>query len=262
MGGQRWLTDGSEQVLDSAQCRRTVGWKPYCMRSRDRPTAIIPIRHGAEEWRAPWHDGEGRERSEWRRHAIRGRALAQRMAIRTGQMPSDDTLIQIVDAALAEATRWSGQWLLCRPGCAQCCLGEFPITQLDAARLRRGLVELETRAPERAARVRQRVREAVARRTPMADDDPCAALDPETGTCDLYAARPITCRTFGPPVRCESGDLGVCELCFEGASDAEIAACEVDFDPHGLEPVLLRELEESCGVRGETSVALALSEMP
>jgi len=174
-------------------------------------------------------------------------------------MPTDDALIQIVDAALAEAARRSGPWLLCRPGCAQCCLGEFPITQLDAARLRRGLAELGTREPDRAARVRQRVREAVARQAPMADDDPCAALDPKTGTCDLYAARPITCRAFGPPVRSESGDLGVCELCFEGASVAEIAACEVDFDPQDLEPVLLRELEQTAGVHGETSVALALS---
>ena len=69
-------------------------------------------------------------------------------------MPGDDILIRIVDAAFAEAARRSGSWLLCRPGCTQCCLGEFPITQLDAARLRRGLAELETRDPERAARVR------------------------------------------------------------------------------------------------------------
>src|SRR5271163_5095456 len=112
-------------------------------------------------------------------------------------MPDDDRLIQIVDAALAEAARRSGPWLLCRPGCAQCCLGEFPITQLDAARLRRGLVELEIREPDRAARVRRRAREIAARLTPMTDDDPCAALDQETQTCDLYGARPITCRTFG-----------------------------------------------------------------
>jgi len=176
-----------------------------------------------------------------------------------GNMPNDDTLVQIIDAALAEATRRSGSWLLCRPGCAQCCLGEFPITQLDAARLRRGLAEMGAREPQRAARVRRRVQQAVARQTPMADDDPCAALDPETGTCDLYAARPITCRTFGPPVRCESGDLGVCELCFEGATDAQIAACEVEFDPQGLELEVLREFEETAGVRGETTVALALS---
>lgn len=174
-------------------------------------------------------------------------------------MASDDSLIQIVDAALAEAARRSGPWLLCRPGCAQCCLGEFAITQLDAERLRRGLAELETRDSWRAARVRRRAREAAARPEPMADDEPCAALDPETGTCDLYASRPITCRTFGPPVRCESGDLGVCELCYEGASEAEIAACEVEFDPQDLEPALLREFEERSGLGGETTVAAALA---
>ena len=55
----------------------------------------------------------------------------------------DQTLIQIVDSALAEATRRSGRWLVCRPGCTQCCIGAFPINQLDALRLRRGLAELE-----------------------------------------------------------------------------------------------------------------------
>jgi len=176
-------------------------------------------------------------------------------------MPEDWQLIQIVDAALAEATRRSGSWLLCRPGCAQCCLGEFSITQLDAERLRRGLADLHAREPQRAARVRQRAHELVARLTPMADDEPCAALDPETGTCDLYAARPIMCREFGPPGRCESGDLGVCELCFEGATEAEIAACEVEFDPEGLEAALLTELQEKTDRHGETTVALALVEL-
>jgi Fe-S-cluster containining protein len=174
-------------------------------------------------------------------------------------MRGDDALIQIVDAALAEAARKSGPWLLCRPGCAECCMGEFAITQLDADRLRRGLAELEAREPERAARVRQRAREAIARYPVFADEEPCAALDPETGTCDLYVARPITCRTFGPPARVGSEAVGVCELCFQGASDAEIAACEVEFDPEGIEGVLLVELAEKTGLRGETTVAMALA---
>lgn len=174
-------------------------------------------------------------------------------------MPTDTDLIQIVDAALAEAARRSGPWLLCRPGCAQCCLGEFPITQLDAIRLRSGLAELTIQDPPRAARVRQRVRASAARPEPVSDDEPCPVLDPETGTCDLYAARPMTCRTFGPPVRTESGDLGVCELCFDGAAESEIAACEVEFDPQGLEPLLIREWEEAGGAPGETTVARALS---
>jgi Fe-S-cluster containining protein len=168
-------------------------------------------------------------------------------------MSGDEALIRIVDAALAEAARKSGPWLVCRPGCTECCMGPFPITQLDARRLREGLAELERHDRQRAARIRERARQAVA-----TDDEPCPALDPSTGTCDLYAARPITCRIFGPPVRSGSDAVGVCELCFQGASDEEIAACAVEVDPQGLESELSNEVEESTGVRGETLVAFAL----
>ncbi len=115
----------------------------------------------------------------------------------------DRTLVQIVDAALAEAARKSGPWLVCRPGCTQCCLGPFMITELDARRLRRALKDLEAADPERAARIRERARRVAAiQDETLLDDEPCPVLDPETGLCELYAARPITCRTFGPPVRC------------------------------------------------------------
>jgi Fe-S-cluster containining protein len=171
-------------------------------------------------------------------------------------MVGDESLVRIVDAAMTEAARKSGHWLVCRPGCSDCCKGPFPITQLDARRLREGLAELERSDRQRAARVRERARQAVG--AAAADDDPCPALDPSTGTCDLYAARPITCRIFGPPVRWGSDAVGLCELCFHGASDEEIAACGVEVDPRGLESQLSSELEESTGVCGETSVALAL----
>ena len=54
-------------------------------------------------------------------------------------------------------------------------------------------------------------------------------------------SRPMTCRVFGPPVRSEGG-LGVCELCFQGASSEEIAACEMIPDPDHLEDDLLAGL--------------------
>jgi Fe-S-cluster containining protein len=182
---------------------------------------------------------------------------------------NDREFIQIVDAALAEAARRSGAWLVCRPGCCECCVGPFAITQLDAARLRAGLAELESSDAARAARVRRRVREA-ADRLPelpasqpefdawleaLPDGDACPVLDPETGTCDLYAARPVTCRIFGPPVRWGGDAVGVCELCFEGATDEEIAPCEVQLDVAEREAELL----QLSGVpRGQTVVALAL----
>jgi Fe-S-cluster containining protein len=189
----------------------------------------------------------------------------------------DSALIQIVDAALADATRRSGEWLVCRPGCTQCCVGVFAINQLDAARLQRGLADLEKTDPQRAGRIRSRARESVGRlaaafpgnaRTGVLDEGPeaeesfaefandevCPVLDPATGLCELYDARPMTCRTFGPPVQAEGG-LGVCELCFHGATDEEIAECEMVVDPEDLEAKLVRAVEKTRGPRGRTIVA-------
>src|SRR5947208_11526166 len=75
----------------------------------------------------------------------------------------DSALIQIVDAALAEASRKSGAWLVCRLGCTQCCIGPFPISQLDAIRLQRGLADLDAQDPQRAQTIRRRAAESVAR---------------------------------------------------------------------------------------------------
>jgi Fe-S-cluster containining protein len=195
-------------------------------------------------------------------------------------MGGDREFIQIVDSALAAAARKSGSWLVCRPGCWECCVGPFPITQVDAQRLRDGLAALQAADPERAARIMRRTREAAARMPEFADARPyddaefearlaklpdeeaCPVLDPETGTCDLYAARPVTCRTFGPPVRWGGDAVGVCELCFHGASDQEIAACEVELDIADREAALLREHERLTGATGQTLVALALINTP
>jgi Fe-S-cluster containining protein len=92
----------------------------------------------------------------------------------------------------------------------------------------------------------------------FANDEPCPALDRASGACELYESRPMTCRVFGPPVRSESG-LGVCELCFHGATSEEIAACEMRPDPEDLESALLEELEKTSGVRGRTIVAFCLA---
>jgi Fe-S-cluster containining protein len=197
-------------------------------------------------------------------------------------LPSGDTqLVQILDAALADTARRSGDWLVCRPGCTQCCVGVFSIHQLDAARLQQGMRELAGSDPKRARAVQERARRSVERLSPdfpgnpatglldsseeaearfedFANDEPCAALDPVTGLCDLYLARPVTCRVFGPPVRSQQG-LGVCELCYHGASEEEIAACEMPVDPDGLEAELLQEFEQASGRQGRTLVAFALA---
>ncbi|MGA2038664.1 MAG: YkgJ family cysteine cluster protein [Bryobacteraceae bacterium] len=185
-------------------------------------------------------------------------------------MADSTKLVQIVDLAVAEAAGKAGAWLKCRPGCSECCLGAFEISTLDAERLRHGLAELEIRDPARAARVRARAIEAAIRlrrdypgdtanrvlAEAADDDEPCPVLDPATGTCDLYQWRPLTCRTFGPAIR-SGGGVGVCELCFPGATEEEIAACAVELDVDALEMPFLQQLagEE---ILSPTLVALAL----
>ena len=165
---------------------------------------------------------------------------------------TDSALIQIVDRALEEAAQKSGPHLVCRPGCAECCIGPFEINQLDARRLREGLSALERSDPERAARVRERAKKA------PGDEEPCPALDPETRTCDLYSWRPMICRTFGPAAPSGDGAYSICELCYTEATEDEIAACAVEFDPEDTESALNDEVERETGVIGPTTVASCL----
>jgi len=190
-----------------------------------------------------------------------------------------DRLVQIADAALASSVERSGEHLVCRPGCSQCCVGVFPIAQQDAARLREGLTGLVDQ--EKAGRIRRRVLQSLARIDPwfpgdretgvlgedyeaailfeeFANDEPCPVLDMETGTCDLYEARPVLCRTFGPPMRTEEGNLATCELCYIHATTEEIAACELDPGFPEVEEASNEEFDAAHGVGGQTLIAYAL----
>lgn len=171
---------------------------------------------------------------------------------------ADRVLLRIIDANMQEAAANCGAHLACRPGCTACCLGPFPIHALDAERLRGGLAELRRTAPERAGAVHERARAQcaswsagfpgnprtgwVAAGTPDEEEfceghrsEPCPALDPETGLCELYAWRPVNCRTYGPPVRIGAEDLPPCSLCFPNAGAAEIEAARITVDPDGFE---------------------------
>jgi Fe-S-cluster containining protein len=180
-------------------------------------------------------------------------------------LQQDIQLIQIVDAALADATFRSGPHLVCRPGCTQCCHGAFAINPLDAFRLRTAFSEMSIQNPVQAAAIAERARQYLAEFGPgfpgnretgilgttpedeaafedFANEAACPALDPVTGLCEVYYARPMTCRIFGPPVRMSSVEtankpsnddpedsegLAVCELCFTEATPEEIAAAEM-----------------------------------
>ncbi len=197
-----------------------------------------------------------------------------------------DQLIQIVDTAVANAYQRGGHHLACHPGCSQCCIGIFPISQQDAARLREALTTLEQTDPEKSRRIQQRAAASRTRLTPhfpgdpqtgilnpdyedsplftdesedsLGDNEPCPVLDPATGTCDLYEARPILCRTFGPPMRTAEDNLATCELCFTHATTEEIAACELDPTIPAQEAASNDAFNAAHHLHGQTLVAFAL----
>ena len=200
----------------------------------------------------------------------------------------DVQLLQIVDTAFADSARRSGEHLVCRPGCTQCCHGAFAINPLDALRLRTAMTELTLTAPEQAAAIEERARHYLAEFEPsfpgdqatgilgesdeaqdafedFANDAPCPVLNPDTGLCDLYAARPMTCRVFGPPVRVQSESdeasaesYAICELCFTNATMEEITAAEMTV-PHAEEQSALEALQhEQSSIAGNTIIAYCL----
>ncbi len=204
-------------------------------------------------------------------------------------MPSGCGLIQIVDAAVADAYQRGGHHLVCKPGCSQCCIGVFPIAHEDTARLREGLTALEQTDPARAQRIRTRAADSLAglaalfpgdsttgilnedyESSPLfadesedsiGDNEPCPVLDPTTGTCDLYAHRPILCRTFGPPLRTAEDNLATCELCFIHATTEEIAACELDPTIPAQEETSNEAFNAAHNLHGQTLVAYALRQL-
>lgn len=193
----------------------------------------------------------------------------------------DRDLLREIDASLARGARRATHWLACRAGCTECCIGPFPISTLDASRLRQGMDELRGRDPERWQAVRARAAALVVTMRPglpgdaatgtLADDEeaietflerwaaePCPALDPENGHCELYSHRPISCRTYGLPVRIGGESLPPCRLCFRGAGEATIESCRVEIDPHDLEGAILLDLAGGSGEPAQTLIAWAL----
>lgn len=194
----------------------------------------------------------------------------------------DRELTRTVDAALERARDVSGSWLTCGRGCSDCCIGPIPITALDGWRLRAGLDALAAEDPARAHEVRQRARAVVQqmwfdfpgdRDTGLLSDNEaaeqafaekyhevaCPALDLAQGTCDLYSARPISCRTYGPAVCIDGDDLPPCYRCFVGARRRDLEAARVQIRIAARERAAFEALGVSHAPGGDTIVAFALT---
>ncbi|HEX5363240.1 MAG TPA: YkgJ family cysteine cluster protein [Gallionella sp.] len=102
-----------------------------------------------------------------------------------------------VQTILGERSDW-----LCGKGCDSCCrqLANVPqLTQAEWDLLREGLADL---APERLQEIRRNMAALSSQRSRPYT---CPMLDISTGSCPVYAQRPVACRTYGFYVQRDQG---------------------------------------------------------
>jgi hypothetical protein len=91
--------------------------------------------------------------------------------------------------------------LACRAGCDACCQAWLTVSAVEAARLAQGIAQL---SPEERAALAQRGARELAREQAGERGARCAMLRSD-GSCAVYEARPLVCRTQGHALRYPAG---------------------------------------------------------
>lgn len=143
-----------------------------------------------------------------------------------------------------------GEHIVCRQGCDSCCrhLQLFPV---EAAALAAALHALP---PAQVAELQERARQA--------SPDACPLL--VEGSCRLYAARPLICRTHGLPLLLKGIDgprVDYCPMNFAGVT-ALPAAAVIDLERLNtalvaINQLYLRESQGEEGIRSPERIAIA-----
>ena len=155
-----------------------------------------------------------------------------------------ETLLSAWDEEFARNRRLHGSRISCRPGCSDCCHQLFQITEPEAARIWRGMKELDSQTAERIrARARQYLPEREKLVGQQGEPEAWGSLPPpgsrlacpalESGVCQIYPHRPLICRKFGVPLwnPDRPGRVYACELNFrngEAIEDSRLIQIQTD----------------------------------
>jgi Fe-S-cluster containining protein len=120
-------------------------------------------------------------------------------------------ILAAVDAEFALNRALHGDRIRCGPGCTDCCYQIFPISEIEAEEVARGIAAL---SDESRRQVVSRARQYLERRLVRGERLPCPALD--GGKCSIYEYRPLMCHKFGMPL-------------FNPDQPDRIFACELNF---------------------------------
>jgi Fe-S-cluster containining protein len=127
--------------------------------------------------------------------------------------------------------------MACKSGCDGCCHVWLTVSAVEADVVREGIAALSTAArAELAARGRRELDREEAGEAPR-----CAMLA-DDGRCDIYAARPLVCRTQGHALRYPSGFVPVEAVRIRAAS-GEVTHCPLNFTGRPPEPADVLDAE-------------------
>ena len=118
--------------------------------------------------------------------------------------------------------------LTCHGGCSGCCHVHLSLVSIEFERIARALM---TFGPAALAELRVRLERG--------RDDPRCPLLNDQGRCQVYAVRPVICRSHGLPVQVgEPPSRDVCPLNFSAGPALEELEAEVVLDVERVNTVL------------------------
>jgi uncharacterized protein len=127
--------------------------------------------------------------------------------------------------------------MACKSGCDGCCHAWLTVSPVEAEVVRAGIAAL---SPAKRAELVARGRREQAREE--AGEAPRCAMLADDGRCDIYAARPLVCRTQGHALRYPNGFVPVEAVRVRGAS-GEVTHCPLNFSERPPEPADVLDAE-------------------
>jgi Fe-S-cluster containining protein len=138
-------------------------------------------------------------------------------------------LVAKVDAFTRAAFDAGRASMACRRGCSSCCEVSLTVNHVEAAALRQALERLDAGAH---ARITARASKDTGR---------CVMLD-DDGSCAVYAARPLVCRTQGFALRYPPGFIPAGAVRAR-SSAGEVTHCPLNFTEHAPEAAHVLDAE-------------------
>jgi Fe-S-cluster containining protein len=135
-----------------------------------------------------------------------------------------DALVAKVEAFTQPAFERARDQMACRRGCDSCCLVWLTVSPVEAEPLRAALSAMSADA---RARVRARGLRELARESAREPGPRCAMLE-DDGSCAVYGARPLVCRTQGHALRYPAGFIPASAVRLR-LSTGEVTHCPLNF---------------------------------